>query len=152
MSKTVTANDIKTQKDYDNLLKTDATLVEGLEDRVRGYAPLNLDENQTLANLSSDEYVVDKLLGDILMVEYVDDLGDGMVNRGGIILKSEINSKMWRTGRVVKTGPIVPKEITEGTLIRFPSDKGLKGIFCGKKYVFLNAERVFCTVKQVSTK
>lgn len=149
MTKNVTAADIRTQKDYDNLLKSDATLVEGLEDRVRGYAPLNLDENSTLSNLASDEYEVDKLLGDIIMIEYVDEVNDGEVLRNGIIIKQDVSQKMWRIGKVWKIGPATPKEIVVGCHVRFPSDKGLKSIQCGKKFVFLNAERVFCTVKKI---
>ena len=121
-----------------------------MSDNVRGYTPLQLDDHQTIANIAADEYEVDKLLGDIIMAEYVDENAHGEVNRNGIWVKEDIGTKLWRTAKVIKIGPLCPKEITEGCFVRFPSDKGIKGVFLGKKYIFLNAERIFCVVKQVS--
>jgi len=128
---------------------TNDEIEAALSDNVRGYAPLQLDDQQTIASFSSDEYEVDKLLGDIIMAEYVDENTNGEVNRNGIWVKEDIGTKLWRTARVLKIGPLCPKEITEGCFVRFPSDKGIKGVFLGKKYIFLNAERIFCVVKPV---
>jgi hypothetical protein len=118
-----------------------------LVDKVKGYAPLNLDECQGLASLSNDDYETESVLGDILKVEYVDELPTGEINRGGIFVKQEMGTRLWRVGKVIKRGPQVPKEIQEGTLIRFPSDRGIPCVSTGKKCVYLNAERIFEVVK-----
>jgi hypothetical protein len=117
-----------------------------LVDKVKGYAPLNLDECQGLASLSNDDFETDKLMGDLLKVEYIDELPTGEVNRGGIFIKQEMGTRLWRIGKVIKRGAMAPEEIQEGTLVRFPSDKGIPCVSSGKKYVYLNAERIFETV------
>ena len=122
------------------------------QDNVGGYAPLKLDELQGLHGLSNDDYETDSVLGDILKVEYVDQLPTGEVNRGGIFVSQDTGSKLWRVGRIIKRGPQAPKELQEGTLIRFPSDRGIPCVSDGKKYVYLNAERVFETVTVRKTK
>ena len=113
------------------------------QDNVGGYAPLKLDELQNLQGLSNDDYVTESVLGDILKVEYIDQLPTGEVNRGGIFVTEDVGTKLWRVGRVIKRGPQAPKEIQEGTLIRFPSDRGIPCVSDGKKFIYLNAERVF---------
>lgn len=118
-------------------------------DNVNGYAPLNIDECQNLSGLSNDEYETDSLLGDLVKVEFIDENQSGEVNRGGIFVKQDAGSRLWRIGRVVKSGPQAPDELKVGVLVRFPSDRGISQIFCGKKYVYLNASRIFETVKLV---
>ncbi len=118
------------------------------EDLIKGYAPLNLDEFQGHGTVTNADYDIDELLGDIIMAEYVDENNQGEVLRGFIYVKEEAGTKLWRTAKVIKVGPQTPKQIQVGTFIRFPSDKGIKMIAMDKtKFIFLNAERIFCTVK-----
>lgn len=120
---------------------------ELLSDNVKGYTPLNLDECQNISGISNDEYETDQVMGDIVKVEYIDQNEEGEVNRGGIFVKQEMGTRLWRIGRIIKRGSQTPKELQEGVLVRFPSDKGIPCISAGKKYVYLNAERIFETVK-----
>jgi hypothetical protein len=113
------------------------------QDNVGGYAPLKLDELQNLQGLSNEDYETVSVLGDILKVEYVDQLPTGEVNRGGIWLNEDVGTKLWRVGRIIKRGPQAPKELQEGTLIRFPSDRGIPCVASGKRYIYINAERIF---------
>ena len=114
-----------------------------MADNVKGYIPLNLDDCQSLTGLSNEDFETESVLGDILKVEYVDENEKGEVNRGGIWVNQDMGTKLWRVGRVIKRGPLAPKEIQEGTYIRFPSDKGIPTVSNGKKCLYLNAERVF---------
>lgn len=94
------------------------------------------------------DWDIDTPLHDILMVEYVDENEFGEVLRDGIWVKQEITSKLWRVGRVIKAGPNSNPHIKD-RLIMFPSDKGIPLIsFNGKKYIFLNEDRVFAVLKE----
>lgn len=120
---------------------------DDMDDKIKGYAPLNLDEFQGHGTITNAEYEIDEVLGDIIMAQYVDENYQGEVLRGGIYVKEEAGTKLWRTAKVLKVGPQVPNNIKVGTYIRFPSDKGIKMVAMDKtKYIFVNAERIFCTV------
>lgn len=119
-----------------------------LVDKVHGYVPLNLDDCQSLTGLSNDDFETLSVLGDTLKVEYIDENEKGEVNRGGIWVNQDMGTKLWRVGRVIKRGPQAPKEIQEGTLIRFPSDRGIPCVSMGRKCIYLNSERVFEIVVQ----
>lgn len=110
-----------------------------------GLPSLDLTEMQGIAAPVSFE--IDKVLGDILMCELVDENKEGEVNRNGIWLKQDINGKMWRIAKVVKLGPQCSGVVAVGDCVMYPSDKGLPMISLGKKYIFLNEQRIFCTCK-----
>jgi co-chaperonin GroES (HSP10) len=93
------------------------------------------------------QYAIDKVLGDILMCELVDENENGEVNRNGIWLKQDINGKMWRVAKVIKIGPEVSGIVKAGDHVMYPSDKGIPMLNMGKKYIFLNEPRIFCTCK-----
>lgn len=131
-------NETMTNKEYAN---------EVMGDQVRGYAPLNLDECQNISGITNDDYETDQVLGDIVKIEYIDELPTGEVNRGGIYVKQDLGTRLWRVGKVIKRGSQAAKELQEGVLVRFPSDRGIPCISAGKKYVYLNAERIFEVVK-----
>lgn len=134
-----------------NKIEREANIIlEKANDNVKGYAPLNLDECQNIT-ITSQEYEIDEVLGDIIMAEYIDENKKGEVNRGGIWIKEDLGTRVWRTARVIKCGPQVSDQIKPGSIIQFPSDKGIKQIHNGQKYIFLNAERIFCTVKVAKT-
>jgi len=122
---------------------------EALADKVKGYAPLNLDECQNLSGLRNDDYETADLLGDLVKAEFIDENEHGEVNRGGIWMKQEAGTRLWRIGKVVCVGPEAPKNLTVGCYIRFPSDRGIPTISQGKKYVYLNASRIFEIVRPV---
>lgn len=115
--------------------------------QVNGIAPLDLTEMQGIEIPCS--YEIEGVLGDVLMCEVADESAQGEVNRGGIWLKQDINGKMWRVGRVVKTGPQCSGNVKIGDLVMYPSDKGLPMVKLGKKYIFLNEQRIFCICKEV---
>lgn len=120
---------------------------ELLADNVKAYVPLNLDECQNITGISNDEYETDQVLGDIIKVEYIDQNEQGEVNRGGIFVKQDMGTRLWRVGKVIKRGSQAAPELQEGVLVRFPSDRGIPCVSDGKKYVYLNAERIFEVVK-----
>ena len=118
-------------------------------DQVGGYAPLNLDELSGISGTSNNEYETDQVLGDMIKVKLVDENETGEILRDGIWLKPDVMSKTWRVGEVVKRGSQVPPELQIGTLVRFPSDRGIPQVSLGIKYAYLNASRIFETVKKV---
>lgn len=121
-------------------------------DNVKGYTPLNLDQCQNISGTSNDDYETNEVMGDIIKVKYVDENEEGEVNRGGIWMKQDLGTRLWRVGVIVKRGRLAAPELQVGKLIRFPSDKGIPCVSQGIKYVYLNAERVFETVKLKETK
>jgi co-chaperonin GroES (HSP10) len=110
-----------------------------------GLPPLDLMEMQGVSIPLSFE--IENVLGDILMCELADENDQGEVNRGGIWLKQDISGKMWRVAKVIKTGPDCTKNVKAGDFVMYPSDKGIPMVKLGKKYVFLNEQRLFCTCK-----
>jgi hypothetical protein len=96
-----------------------------------------------------EDYNIVELLGDVIQVVYADVAQDGKsVVRNGIILPDGvIDSKAWRVGRVVLTGPDT-KQVKSGHYVIFPGDKGIKGIQKnGVLNIFLNEERIFGIVE-----
>jgi co-chaperonin GroES (HSP10) len=110
-----------------------------------GLPSLDLTEMQGIAIPTSFE--VDKVLGDTLMCELIDENKEGEVQRDGIWLKQEINGKMWRVAKVIKLGPQCSGVVQEGDCVMYPSDKGLPMVSLRKKYIFLNEARIFAVVK-----
>lgn len=96
-----------------------------------------------------EDYNIVELLGDVIQVVYADVASDGKsVIRNGIILPDGvIDSKAWRVGKVVLTGPDT-KQVKAGQYVIFPGDKGIKGIQKnGVMNIFLNEERIFGIVQ-----
>ena len=109
-------------------------------------------ENNGIANLDPytncplpEDYEIIELLGDVIQIEYADVATDGQsLVRNGIILPSGVvDSRAWRVGKVLLTGPST-KQVKAGQFVIFPGDKGLKGIQKGGKMnIFLNEDRIF---------
>lgn len=117
-------------------------------DKVGGRVSINLDEGMYEDPLC-EGFEFDEMLNDIILAEYIDE-NNGDVQRGGIYLPENVSqSKAWRTAIVRKVGPKVPSQIKVDSYIRFPADKGLPTIRGKKKFIFLNAERVFCTMRKI---
>ena len=105
-------------------------------------------------------YKLNKVLDDILLVQYVDLSEDGKsVIRNGIHIPLAQVQKTWRLARVILTGPLC-KYATPGDIVCFPDDKGIKvdnitvkGIEGSvRDCVFLNEERIFgvCEPEEVN--
>lgn len=122
-------------------------LKAGLPANVHGLPSINLDEMG--GTVIPSEYEVVSVLGDILMCEIVDESDSGEICRNGIWVKQEITQKLWRVAKVVKKGPNCSVNINVDDLIMYPGDKGLRMVsFEGKKYIYLNEERIFAVVKK----
>tara|TARA_R100001015_G_C4426557_1_gene25261 strand:+ start:46 stop:465 length:420 start_codon:yes stop_codon:yes gene_type:complete len=107
-----------------------------------------------------DDYDLDFIFDDILLVEYVDETDEGdEVIRNGIVVPTNALTKAWRKGRIILAGPET-KYAKEGDIVIFPNNMGvsISNIsVAGKKKVekgiFLNEERMFgiCKRKDDST-
>lgn len=85
-------------------------------DRVKGIPPLKMEEDYNNDDLA--DFEVDNVLGDTLLVEYAD--GDASEKTvGGIIIQSNISTKMWRVGRVLMAGDKT-SYVKNGEYIIFP--------------------------------
>ena len=128
----------------------------------------NLAPTRSLIDLSNpnqgdfgfEDYELSFIFDDILLIEYVDETGDGDVLRNGIVVPSNALNKAWRKGRVILAGPDA-KYAKEGDVVIFPNNLGvtISGVTITgkgkvKKGVFLNEERMFgiCKQKDDSTK
>ena len=115
----------------------------GLEDNVRGYAPLNLDECMNISTLGIKPENAKKIMGDIVLCEVIDENEFGEVIRDGIWIKENLGTKTWRRARVVKFGKQC-KDVEENDIVIYPSDRGIPIISSNKcKYIFLNESRIF---------
>lgn len=96
-------------------------------------------------------YKLNKVLDDILLVQFVDLSEDGKsVIRNGIHIPLSQVQKTWRLARVILCGPLC-KYAKPGDIVCFPDDKGIKvdniavnGIDgSARNCVFLNEQRIF---------
>ena len=108
-----------------------------------------------------EDYDLDFIFDDILLVEYVDETDEGdEVIRNGIVVPTNALTKAWRKGKIILAGPET-KYAKEGDIVIFPNNMGVTisniTISGGKtvnKAIFLNEERMFgiCKPKDDSTK
>jgi len=127
----------------------------------------NLAPTRSLIDLSNsnagefgiDDYELDFIFDDILLIEYVDETEHGDVMKGGIVVPSNALNKAWRKGKVILSGPDA-KYTKEGDIVIFPNNMGvtISGVTITgkgkvKKGVFLNEERMFgiCKLKDDNT-
>ena len=110
-------------------------------------------ENNGLADIDQykncplpEDFEITELLGDVIQVEYADvDPTDGqsLVRNGILLPNSVVESRAWRTGKVILAGPNT-RQVKKGHYVIFPGDRGLPAIKKdGKLSVFLNEERIF---------
>ena len=102
------------------------------------------------------EYTLEKLLDDIILIEYVDEVTDGagsVIERNGLFVPTNTLMKAWRKGRVLIAGPNV-KYCKISDIVIFPNDKGASVANIDikladgsthkiKKGMFLNEQRIF---------
>jgi len=106
----------------------------------------------------TDDFELQMIFDDILLVEYVDENEHGEVQRNGIYVPTNAITKAWRKAKVVLAGP--KAEYTKvGDVVIFPSNLGVtvanldvKGKKV-KKGIFLNEDRLFgiCKLKDDNT-
>ena len=107
-----------------------------------------------------EDYDLNFIFDDILLVEYVDetDQGDEVI-RNGIIVPTNALTKAWRKGKIILAGPDT-KYAKEGDIVIFPNNMGVSisnvnvtGKGKVEKGIFLNEERMFgiCKKKNDST-
>lgn len=97
-----------------------------------------------------EDYEITELLGDVIMVKYLD-MVEGGVKRNGIILPAQVSdNRAWRIGEVVLAGPNC-KQVKKGSKVMFPGDRGLQAIRQKEGMViFLSENRIFgiCEAKE----
>ena len=123
-------------------------LRSNLEDRIKGN--IQLDAYKT-SDFELSDWVLESVLDDILMVQYIDSSDDGReVLRNGILVPIDVSTHVWRVGKVVLAGPRC-SYTAEGDYVVFPNDKGIRASSINgiKNVVFLNEARIFgkCTPK-----
>jgi len=121
-----------------------------MEDRIGGKVQI---DSYSAYELELDDWNLDKVLDDIIMVQYVDVSEDGKeIIRNGIHVPINVVTYVWRVGKVILAGTAC-KTVKEGDYVVFPNDKGIKAANINglKNICFLNEPRVFgvCTPKFV---
>ena len=103
----------------------------------------------------TDDFELNFIFDDILLVEYVDENDEGEVQRNGIFVPTNAVTKAWRKARGLRTGPKA-EYVKVGVIVIFPNNLGVtisnldingKKL---KKGIFLNEDRLFgiCTLKE----
>ena len=120
---------------------------KGLEAEVHGLPPMkSLDLERYRGNHIPRDWDIVGVTGDIIMAEYADmEEGPGeLVNRGGILINSEVTNNMWRVCKIVLCGPGCSEQCKPGAYVMIPSDRGIPMTnFDGHNYIFINEERIF---------
>jgi len=113
-----------------------------LEDRIGGKVQI---EHYVGGEFEMEDWFLDKVLDNILMVQYVDVNDAGTeVKRGSIWVPLGAVQHTWRVARVIKAGPDC-KLVEEGNYVVFPNDRGLQVANLNglKNVAFVNEDRIF---------
>ncbi len=113
-----------------------------LEDKIGGIVQLEQYQGHAL---ELDGWRLNKVLDDILMVQYIDVNEDGTeIKRGSIWVPINTVNFVWRVGKVILAGPNC-KTVKENDYIVFPNDKGIQAANINdiKNIVFLSESRIF---------
>lgn len=97
-----------------------------------------------------EDYVLSRVMGDVILVEFVDISDDGeSILRNGLYVPVNTLTNAWRKGKVILTGPEVVFT-SVGEIVLFPNNLGVavanievKGHGKIKKGLFLNEARMF---------
>lgn len=124
---------------------------------------IDLDSN-TESLFGLGEYVLEYILDDIILAEFIDEMSDGSgeaIQRNGLFIPTSTLTKAWRKAKVLIAGPNV-KYCKVGDIIIFPNDKGLTvtnldikmngEVYKVGKGTFLNEQRIFGVCSEVSQK
>tara|TARA_R110000787_G_scaffold91325_2_gene192609 strand:+ start:20 stop:415 length:396 start_codon:yes stop_codon:yes gene_type:complete len=103
----------------------------------------------------TDDFELNFIFDDILLVEYVDENATGEIQRNGIFVPTNAVNKAWRKAKVILKGPKA-EYVEVGDVVIFPHNLGVaisnldvNGTKV-KKGIFLNEDRLFgiCTLKK----
>jgi len=101
-----------------------------------------------------DDFELNFLFDDIILVEYIDTAETGEVMRGGLYIPANALTKAWRKAVVILTGPEV-KYVKKDDIVIFPNNLGvtvanidITGHGKIKNGIFLNESRVFGICKK----
>jgi hypothetical protein len=111
-------------------------------------------ESNSEGSFGLEDYSLSFVYDDIVLVELIDEVTDGKgsaIKRNGLYIPTNVNTKAWRKGKVVLTGPNV--NFTDvGDIVIFPNDKGatvsnleVKDYGVVQRGMFLNEQRLFGT-------
>lgn len=90
-----------------------------------------------------EDYEITELLGDVIMVKYLDTTDGGVMRNGIVLPTSVVDTRAWRVGEVVLAGPNC-KQVKKGSKVIFPGDRGLQAIRQKEGMViFLSENRIF---------
>lgn len=115
--------------------------------------------NESLDNLVTEDYVLDFIFDDIILIEFIDEISDGtgdVVERGGIFVPTNSIQRAWRKGKIILAGPEC-KYAKKGDVVVFPNNLGMGlanteigGYGWLRKGIFLNESRLFgiCSKKK----
>lgn len=113
-----------------------------LEDKVGGKIQI---EHYIGDDFGLENWTLDKVLDNILMVQYADTNEDGTaVKRGDLWVPLGAVQHTWRVAKVLKAGPKC-ELVKENDYVVFPNDRGLQvANLNGLKHIaFLNEDRIF---------
>jgi len=101
-----------------------------------------------------DDFELNFLFDDIILVEYIDTAETGEVMRGGLYIPANALTKAWRKAVVILTGPEA-KYVKKDDIVIFPNNLGvtvanidITGHGKIKNGIFLNESRVFGICKK----
>ena len=102
----------------------------------------------------TDDFELNMIFDDILLVEYVDESENGEIERNGIFIPTNAVTKAWRKAKVVLAGPKA-EYVKEGDIVIFPNNLGVTIANLDvngtkvKKGIFLNEDRLsgICKLK-----
>ena len=120
-----------------------------LEDKIGGKIQIehHLGDDFDLAG-----WHLDKVLDNIIMVQYVDVNDEGTaIKRGNLWVPLGAVKQTFRIAKIIKAGPEC-KQVKENDYVAFPNDRGiqvstLNGL---KNIAFLNEDRIFGIVSPIS--
>lgn len=116
--------------------------------------------NKGTFNSVFEDFVLTKVLDDVILVEFVDENEDGnAVKRGAIFVPINVDTSAWRKGKVLMIGPRV-KYVELGDVVCFPNNMGVpvanleiqepgaKETRKMKRCMFINEQRIFGVCKE----
>ncbi len=91
------------------------------------------------------DWVIDEVLDDIIMAQFVDIVDGEYISRNGVLVKLDVAKQLWRVGKVLKVGPECNEKIKPGVHVLFPNDRGIHVPKVGglTNICFINEERIF---------
>jgi len=111
---------------------------------------LNFEKHASDTFTLIDDFELDKVLDNIILVRYVDTPDSNQtVMRNGILVPIDHTKAAWRIGQIILAGPDC-KNVKVDDFVCFPNDKGIpvsnvvvKGLGKIKQSIFLDETRIF---------